>query len=954
MSFSDRLLGGGETLPTTASGNIDMSGRPRAGESSGRVYNSLHEIPEYRSYLGELESQHRLPKGLLPAIMRAESGGRIDAVSPVGARGPFQFMPGTAKEYGIDPLDPLQSADGAARYLKKSLDQFGNLPEAVASYNAGPGRISKTGVKGAPRETRNYVEKVLSGLMDFVIPGAEAAEMEAASEPVPEGRNFRSLDRFQSIPEGVSSDASAPSAPSGGSFSDRLLGGGTSGPAASDAEEQTPPAPAPAAGSSFSDRILGGTGTPPPPQAPPQSGKFTLVDQAPAPEGAPATGPTFTQRTVEVPGPATPTAPAPQGAKTISQMGRAYHYDPQRAASSSLIAKASFADDVKFRIPLYAKARGISPDSYQVIDGRPAYRAKDDGNWYFEEPPDGWLDPINSFGELADRTAGNAGPAIPALAGTAAGIATFPAALTGVGIAGTVGATAGAQAGGELVRQAVGKALTGEDVDLGKVAEEGAYGAVGQAVPTVAIRAARPFIERVPTVLKNIPRTERARIDTAAAADLARKAKEKKIGLTPAELADSPSMKAEQKYLSNMPQSADKMGDYYQGRATQIDEAVNRELTAISPNDSTELAGRDAIGAAKGAIKGARAARTAEARPKYEAVVNERSVLDEGQFGPVAGDPYLMERVAAVKSSKLHGMQELPDQSLPVLDQVKKDLDDAIDVARRGGEGNKARLLSEKRAKLLEATDTAFPDYPGARAAFAGESPAVDELEQGVIGQIAKLKDTSARDAADRLMSGSRIGPLEAGRARNAIEKESPEAWQGVKRAWLSSQWDRASKENLTDGALNAGPKFRKALMGDPQQRKVLETVLSQGEMKSLSDLSEVLEAAGRVKPIGSDTAWNAEMQRLAGERATPWIAKAADTILSPHDWGKNTKEALTRWNLSRQANKLVDVITSPDAAAELARLRQMSPGTARWAVGVTRILEEAGLFEPLRKESRR
>jgi hypothetical protein len=919
VSFSDRLLGGGQATPTTASGNVDLSGRPRTGDSQGRVYSSLHDIPEYRSYLEGLETEHQLPKGLLPAIMMAESGGKIDAVSPVGARGPFQFMPATAHEYQIDPLDPIQAADGAARYLKKSLDRFGNLEEAVASYNAGPGRIAKTGVKGAPPETRDYVGKVL----DFLIPAAEASERDDAGLAGP-------------------SAPSAPSAPSvpSGSFSDRLLGGGGMETGETDptvvpldANPPTPPSqggarggPGGAGGSSFSDRLVGGGGS----DAPAPSD----VDQIP-------------------PGPTTP-GPAPEGAKTISQMGRAYRYVPERAAPASLIAKASFADDVKFRIPLYAKARGISPDSYAVIDGRPAYRAKDDGNWYFEEPPDGWTDPIDSFGELGDRIAGNAGPAIPAVAGTAASIATFPAALTGVGIAGTAAATAGAQAGGELIRQGIGNALTGEDVDLGKVAEEGAYGAGGQLVPTVALRAGRGLIERVPTVLKNIPRTERARIDTAAAADLEAKAKAKDIWLAPAELSNSPSMKAEQKYLSNMPQSADRMADKYTSRALQIDNAVDRELAAISPQDSAELAGRDAIETSKGAIKGARATRTAEARPQYEAVVNERSVLDEGQFGPVAGDPYLMERVAAVKASKLHGMQDLPDQSLPVLDQVKKDLDDAIDVARRGGEGNKARLLTEKRAKLLQATDTAFPDYPGARAAFAGESPAVDELEKGVVGQIAKLKDTDARDALDRLMSGSRIGPKQATVARNAIERESPDTLQAINRAWLGRQWGRASKENLTDGAINAGPKFRKQIMGDPEQAKVIEIMLGPDKFKSLSDLCDVLEAAGRVKPIGSDTAWNAEMKKLAEERATPWIAKLAGNILSPQDWGRNTREALTRWNLGRQANRLVDVITSPDAAAELARLRQMSPGTARWAVGVTRILEETGLFEPLRKESRR
>lgn len=238
-----------------------------------------------------------------------------------------------------------------------------------------------------------------------------------------------------------------------------------------------------------------------------------------------------------------------------------------------------------------------------------------------------------------------------------------------------------------------------------------------------------------------------------------------------------------------------------------------------------------------------------------------------------------------------------------------------------------------------------FPNYPGARSAFAGESPAVNELEQGVVGQIAKLKSTQARDAADRMMNQSRIGPLEASRVRNAIERESPEAWQGVKRAWLTSQWDKASKETLGDGAINAGPKFRKILMGDPRQREVLKTVLSPDEFKGISDLSDVLEAAGRVKPIGSDTAWNQEMQRLANEAATPAWAKFL-RLLRPQDWGRLMEDAATRHNLGKNANRVVDVITSPQAMADLRALRQMSKGQARWAAATAKLFADIGLLD--------
>lgn len=74
----------------------------------------------------------------------------------------------------------------------------------------------------------------------------------------------------------------------------------------------------------------------------------------------------------------------------------------------------------------------------------------------------------------------------------------------------------------------------------------------------------------------------------------------------------------------------------------------------------------------------------------------------------------------------------------------------------------------------------------------------------------------------------------------------------------------------------------------------------------------------------------------LVGPIVAEAVAKLA-RIARPQDWGRFVKDWLTRWNLGRQANRLVEVITSPNAAAELGRLRQMSAGTARWAVGVTK-----------------
>lgn len=114
---------------------------------------------------GQLEAKYGLPAGLLRSVATVESGGNPYATSGAGAQGLFQFMPGTAKDLGINPLDPAQAANGAARYLRQLLNQTGgNLEDALAAYNWGIGNVQKKGRAASPLETQMYVPKVLAGL----------------------------------------------------------------------------------------------------------------------------------------------------------------------------------------------------------------------------------------------------------------------------------------------------------------------------------------------------------------------------------------------------------------------------------------------------------------------------------------------------------------------------------------------------------------------------------------------------------------------------------------------------------------------------------------------------------------------------------------------------------------------------------------------------------------------
>jgi soluble lytic murein transglycosylase-like protein len=108
-------------------------------------------------------ARYGLAPPLLKAVMAAESNFDARAVSLKGAAGLMQLMPGTARELSVrDRLDPAESIEGGARYLRQLHDRFGgDLARVLAAYNAGPERVSRADAVPAIPETQAYVRRVL-------------------------------------------------------------------------------------------------------------------------------------------------------------------------------------------------------------------------------------------------------------------------------------------------------------------------------------------------------------------------------------------------------------------------------------------------------------------------------------------------------------------------------------------------------------------------------------------------------------------------------------------------------------------------------------------------------------------------------------------------------------------------------------------------------------------------
>ncbi|WP_180234546.1 lytic transglycosylase domain-containing protein [Klebsiella quasipneumoniae] len=184
--IADALISpaGAATMQPDTSGyqpNVPLNAKAARLGAKGKAF-----LQAMAGEFGALEGKYGLPAGLLSSVAATESGGDPFAVSPKGAKGPFQFMDGTARDLGLkgmDVYDPHKSADAAARYLRYLLDATGgDLEKALASYNWGLGNVQKKGMDNLPPETRNYVPKVMAGMrpgagmaVDRAMPGQSGA-----------------------------------------------------------------------------------------------------------------------------------------------------------------------------------------------------------------------------------------------------------------------------------------------------------------------------------------------------------------------------------------------------------------------------------------------------------------------------------------------------------------------------------------------------------------------------------------------------------------------------------------------------------------------------------------------------------------------------------------------------------------------------------------------------------
>jgi soluble lytic murein transglycosylase-like protein len=157
-AFASQLASATSAPAATTGATATASATPMAATGASEL---PADVP-YGAEITAAAKKHGLDPALLAGLVKQESGFNPNAGSPAGARGLTQLMPGTAAGLGVtNVLDPVQSLEGGAKYLRQQLDAFGgDVTRALAAYNAGPGAVQRYGGVPPYAETQNYVRAV--------------------------------------------------------------------------------------------------------------------------------------------------------------------------------------------------------------------------------------------------------------------------------------------------------------------------------------------------------------------------------------------------------------------------------------------------------------------------------------------------------------------------------------------------------------------------------------------------------------------------------------------------------------------------------------------------------------------------------------------------------------------------------------------------------------------------
>ncbi len=412
------------------------------------------------------------------------------------------------------------------------------------------------------------------------------------------------------------------------------------------------------------------------------------------------------------------------------------------------------------------------------------------------------------------------------------------------------------------------------------------------------------------------------------------------------------------RHLEASPQSEARMAEFFGNRPQQVDRAAGQVFDQVTPAPPNPSEIGPAVGrAAEGTISDVGDVINRHTRPLYQAAEQQR--IPAHLFQQVRNDPVFQEGLRRVRADEWIGptLRGLPDDSVAVIDAIKKQLDETgrnLSSPTSGTAQNNyaASIVGGGKNRMVAAADAATgssPTHVGsyelARTTQAGlRERFLQPLLDGPLGKLAK-EDITTQNAINALFPKNPLpnSAAEIDTAVRALAHRNQYAARSLVRAHIESVFNQSSQDLIAGANQAGGAKFRANLVGNPQQAANLEAAiraLPNGDQvwPGIDRFLQIMQATGTRQNVGSRTAYNLEFDKALS--ASGLIGESSKAVANPLNGVKFLADRYERWTLGQNLDGLARVFTDPQAANVFRSIARMPPNSSSLPRALYRITE--------------
>jgi hypothetical protein len=407
--------------------------------------------------------------------------------------------------------------------------------------------------------------------------------------------------------------------------------------------------------------------------------------------------------------------------------------------------------------------------------------------------------------------------------------------------------------------------------------------------------------------------------------------------------------------LQRVVEGSGELRPFMAARPGQVDAAARTSFDNLAPAAANPSEIGPAVGqAAEGTIQDVTQAINRHTRPLYQAA--EAQSIGPQVHNALMGDPLYARTLQEIRNDPAlnRTIANLPDDSVGVVDLVQRRLREQGENAVIPGQASTSNLAAanyqDARTAPIAAAETATGSRPGIQGTYEAARDQQEALRRqylqpltnGPIGRLAE-RDLTTRKAIETLFPASPLpnSEREVEAAVRAVAQRSPAAATQIVRAHVESVFNEAV-QRLQSGANEfGGAGFAAVLRGNPQQAANLEaaiTALRGGQAyEGFDRFLNILEAQGNRQRIGSQTAFNQEVQKNLKQGGT--VAEALTGVASGGlKLPSKINQRIEQWRMGGNVAQIADILTNPASAQLFRQLATAPPTSARAAAIISRL----------------